>query len=276
MIAFADLLERLVLTPGRLAKIALLHRYFATEPDPDRGFALAALTGELVFQAAKPMLIRGLAEARTDPVLFAWSYDYVGDLADTVALMWPARPTNQPPPGMTDVIQTLISTPKNDLPPIVAGWLDASDASGRYALLKLITGSLRVGASARLAKVALAQLAGGRVAADEIEEVWHGLVPPYLPLFAWLEGRGDRPDPAGAPVFRPLMLAQPLEPPDLAALDAAAFRAEWKWDGIRAQLVAVPGGRRIYSRGAEDVSGTFPEVVETMDFHAVLDGELCW
>jgi DNA ligase-1 len=274
MIAFAELLEHLVLTPGRLAKIALLRRYFETEPDPDRGFALAALTGELAFQAAKPMLIRGLAEARTDPVLFAWSYDYVGDLADTVALMWPARPTNQPSPGMTEVIQTLISTPKADLPQIVAGWLDASDASGRYALLKLITGSLRVGASARLAKVALAELAGGRIAPDEIEEVWHGLTPPYLPLFAWLEGRGDRPDPAGAPVFRPMMLAQPLEAPDLAALDAAAFRAEWKWDGIRAQLVAVPGGRRVYSRGAEDVSNTFPEVIQSMDFHAVLDGEL--
>ncbi len=274
MIAFADLLERLVLTPGRLAKVALLRRYFETEPDPDRGFALAALTGELAFQAAKPMLIRGLAEARTDPVLFGWSYDYVGDLADTVALMWPARPTNQPPPGMTDVIQTLITTPKADLPDIVAGWLDASDAAGRYALLKLITGSLRVGASARLAKVALAELAGGRVAPDEIEEVWHGLTPPYLPLFAWLEDRGPRPDPAGAPVFRPPMLAHPLEPPDLAALDPAAFRAEWKWDGIRAQLVAVPGGRRVFSRGAEDVSDTFPEVVEAMDFHAVLDGEL--
>ena len=274
MLAFADLLERLVLTPGRLAKISLLRRYFAAEPDPDRGFALAALTGELAFQAAKPMLIRTLAEERTDPTLFAWSYDYVGDLADTVALMWPERPTNRPPPGMTEVIQTLISTPKADLPGIVAGWLDACDASSRYALLKLITGSLRVGASARLAKVALAELAGGRIAPDEIEEIWHGLTPPYLPLFAWLEDRGPRPDPAGAPVFRPPMLAHPLEPPDLAALDPAAFRAEWKWDGIRAQLVAVPGGRRVFSRGADDVSGTFPEIIEAMEFHAVLDGEL--
>ncbi len=274
MIAFAELLDRLVLTPGRLAKVALLRRYFATEPDPDRGFALAALTGELAFQAAKPMLIRGLAEARTDPVLLAWSYDFVGDLADTVALMWPARPTNQPPPRMTEVIQALITTPKADLPATVASWLDASDASGRYALLKLITGSLRVGASARLAKVALSELAGGRVAPDEIEEVWHGLTPPYLPLFAWLEGHGERPDPAGAPVFRPPMLAHPLEAPDLAALDPAAFRAEWKWDGIRAQLVGVPRGRRIYSRGADDISHTFPEIVEAMDFHAVLDGEL--
>ena len=274
MIAFAALLERLVLTPGRLAKVALLRRYFATEPDPDRGFALAALTGELAFQAAKPGLIRALAEARTDPVLFAWSYDYVGDLADTVALMWPATRANAPPPTMAEVIQALVSTPKAELPAIVAGWLDASTASGRYALLKLITGSLRVGASARLAKVALSEMTEGRVAADEIEEVWHGLAPPYLPLFAWLEGHGPRPDPAGAPVFRPPMLAHPLEAPDLAALDPAAFRAEWKWDGIRAQLVAMPGGRRVYSRGAEDISGAFPEIVEAMAFHAVLDGEL--
>ncbi len=274
MIAFAELLERLVLTPGRLAKVALLRRYFAQELDPDRGFALAALTGELAFQAAKPGLIRALAEERTDPVLFAWSYDYVGDLADTVALMWPERPTNQPSPGMTEVIQTLITTPKADLPGVVAGWLDASDAAGRYAILKLITGSLRVGASARLAKVALAELAGGQLAADDIEEVWHGLTPPYLPLFAWLEDRGPRPDPGSAPTFRPPMLAHPLEAPDLAALDPAAYRAEWKWDGIRAQLVAGPGGSRVFSRGAEDVSNTFPEVVETLDFHAVLDGEL--
>ena len=274
MIAFAELLERLVFSPGRLAKVALLRRYFATQPDPDRGFGLAALTGELAFQAAKPAMIRALAEDRTDPVLFAWSRDYVGDLAETVALMWPARPTNTAPPSLTEVVQTLLSTPKADLPGVVATWLDASPTSVRFALLKLITGGLRVGASARMAKIALAELAGGTVAADEIEELWHGLAPPYLPLFAWLEGKGDRPDPAGAPVFRPPMLAHPLEPPDLAALDAAAFRAEWKWDGIRVQLVATPGGRRLYSRGADDISAAFPEIVEAMGFEAVLDGEL--
>ena len=274
MIAFADLLERLTFTPGRLAKIALMRRYFETQPDPDRGFGLAALTEELVFDAAKPAMIRALAEERVDPVLFAWSHDYVGDLAETVALIWPARRTNQPTPSLTDVVQTLLSTPKSELPPILASWLDASNASARYALLKLITGSLRVGASARLAKLALADLAGGRVNPDDIEEVWHGLVPPYRPLFAWLAGDADRPDPAGAPVVRPPMLAQPLEAPDLAQLDPAQYRAEWKWDGIRVQLVSVPGGRRVFSRGADDVSGAFPEIVDAMDFHAVLDGEL--
>ncbi len=275
MIAFAHLLERLVFTPGRLAKIALLRRYFETEPDPDRGFGLAALTDELVFEAAKPGLIRALAEERTDPVLFAWSHDYVGDLAETVALMWPARRTNAGPPTMTEVVQTLLTTPKPELPAIVANWLDASNVSVRFALLKLITGALRVGASARLAKIALSELANGSIAPDDIEEVWHGLAPPYAPLFAWLEGRGDRPDPAGAPIFRPLMLAQPLEPADLAALDPAAFRAEWKWDGIRVQLVSTALGRRIFSRGADDISGTFPEILGAMqNFHGVLDGEL--
>ncbi|HYZ61240.1 MAG TPA: cisplatin damage response ATP-dependent DNA ligase [Acetobacteraceae bacterium] len=274
MIAFAELLERLVFTPGRLAKIALLRRYFSTQPDPDRGFGLAALTGELVFQAAKPGLIRALAEERTDPVLFGWSHDYVGDLAETVALIWPARRSNAAPPTMTEVVQTLVSTPKSELPSIVAGWLDASDVSVRFALLKLITGALRVGASARLAKIALAQLAGGRIEPDEIEEVWHGLAPPYAPLFAWLEGRGERPDPAGAPVFRPPMLAQPLEEGDLEGLDPAEYRAEWKWDGIRVQLVSTPLGRRIYSRGADDVSAAFPEILGSMHFQGVLDGEM--
>ncbi|MGI4802625.1 MAG: cisplatin damage response ATP-dependent DNA ligase [Janthinobacterium lividum] len=274
MIAFAELLERLTLTPGRLAKVALLRRFFETEPDPDRGIGLAALTGELAFNAAKPGLIRALAESRTDPVLFAWSYDYVGDLAETVALMWPEQHTNAAPPLLAEVVESLAVTPKSELPRLVAGWLDASPSPVRLAILKLITGALRVGASVRLAKIALAELSGGTIAADDIEEVWHGLQPPYAELFAWVEGKGPRPDPADAPVFRPPMLAHPLEAPDLAALAFDAFAAEWKWDGIRVQLVSTPAGRRLYSRGADDISLAFPEIVESMEFDAVLDGEL--
>ena len=276
MIAFADLIERLTLTPGRLAKLALMRRFFETEADPDRGWALAALTGELSFTAAKPAMIRTLAEARTDPTLFRWSYDFVGDLAETTALIWPASDAAHPP-SLTDVVQTLAKTPKTALPAILAGWLDGSSVDVRYAILKLITGALRVGASARLTKTALAELAasaGQTIAPDDIEEVWHGLTPPYTALFAWLEGRAPAPDPAGAPVFRPPMLAHPLEAPDMAALDPAEFVAEWKWDGIRVQLVSAPGGRRIFSRGADDISAAFPDIEEVLDFHAVLDGEL--
>ncbi len=272
MIAFAELLERLVFTHARNAKIALLRRYFASEPDPDRGIALAAIAGELRFTAAKPGLIRDLAASRTDPVLFGWSYDFVGDLAETVSLMWPARPNGGAAPTLSEVVHTLETAPKAALPDIVAGWLDACTPSARLALLKLITGGLRVGASARLAKIALAGL--GDVDPDLVEEVWHGLAPPYTALFAWLEKRGPRPDPEGAPVFRPPMLAHPLEESDLATLDASQYRAEWKWDGIRVQLVATPNGRRVYSRGADDISAGFPEIIGAMDFDAVLDGEL--
>ena len=274
MIAFAELLELLTLTPGRLAKVSLLKRFFATEPDPDRGWGLAALTGELAFDLAKPGIIRAVAEQRFDPVLFAWSYDFVGDLAETVSLMWQPRPVNLPTPTLADIVETLATTTKADLPRVVETWMDASSPAVRYAILKLITGALRVGASARLAKTALAELADGRLVADDIEEVWHGLAPPYRPLFAWIEGHGERPDPRDAPIFRPPMLAHPIEAADRASLDATAMRAEWKWDGIRVQLVATQGGCRVFSRGADDISAAFPEIIDAMDFHAVLDGEL--
>ena len=90
---FAALLDRLAYEPRRLGKLALLERYFRETPDPDRGWALAAMTGALTFKNAKPSLVRNLAEQRTDPILFALSWDFVGDMAETVALMWPARET---------------------------------------------------------------------------------------------------------------------------------------------------------------------------------------
>jgi len=271
--AFATLLERLLFSPGRHAKLALLRQWFETQPDPDRGVGLAAIAGELSFRTAKPGLFRELIAARTDPALFAMSYDYVGDLAETIALLWPddAR-ANAPPPGLAEVVATLEMAPRAEVPAILARWLDGLDAGGRLALIKLVTGGLRVGASARLAKTALAEWSGQPV--NEIEELWHGVPPPYIALFDWLEGRGARPDPAGAPIFRPLMLAHPLEEADLATLAPADWAAEWKWDGIRVQLTAVPGGRRLWSRGAEDISASFPEIIQAMDFHAVADGEL--
>ncbi len=276
MIAFADLLDRLTLTPGRLAKIALLKTFFARESDPDRGFALAALTGSLSFATAKAGLIRAVAEARVDPVLFALSYDFVGDLAETVSLIWPASDETAPP-SLTEIVTTLAAGAKAELPARLSGWLDSSGPSVRYAILKLITGGLRAGASARLAKTALAEFASGhgqKISPDDIEEVWHGLSPPYEALFDWLEGRADAPQAVGIPIFRPPMLAHPLEAPDFAALDPAAYSAEWKWDGIRVQLVRTPSGCRVFSRGAENISAAFPDLADALAADAVLDGEL--
>src|SRR5689334_6695767 len=75
--------------PSRNGKLRLMREYFAITPDPERGWALAALTGELGFPEAKPSQVRDLAMARVDPELFGWSWDFVGDLAETVALIWP-------------------------------------------------------------------------------------------------------------------------------------------------------------------------------------------
>ncbi len=269
---FAELLDRLSYTAGRKAKLTLLADYFATAPDPDRGWALAALTGRLDFPGAKPAMIRGLVEARVDPTLFRWSYDYVGDMAETVALIWPADAADDGAPELGQVVAQLTRAGRVEAQRLVEGWLDALDPTGRWALLKLITGGLRVGVSARLAKTALAEM--GEVTLEEIEEVWHGLTPPFAPLFAWLAGEAARPAIDLRRAFRPLMLANPLEEGELEKLDPADFRAEWKWDGIRVQLAAGGGEARLFSRSGDDITAAFPDLMASVNFDAVLDGEL--
>jgi DNA ligase-1 len=273
MRAFADLLDRLSLTASRNAKLTLMRDYFRETPDPERGWALAALTGDLSFDAAKPSMIRKAVEARVDPLLFRWSHDYVGDLAETVALIWPAVPGANREPDLSEVVDALRDAKRSEVQALLEGWLDALDADGRWALLKLLTGGLRVGVSARLARQALADF--GDVAVADIEEIWHGQSPPYPDLFAWLEGETERPDAGAHGRFRPVMLAQAVdELVDLPRLDPADFAAEWKWDGIRVQAVSEGGVRRLYTRTGDDISAAFPDVVEAMDFDGALDGEL--
>ena len=337
---FAELLDRLAYEPGRNNKLRLITRYFREIEDPDRGYALAALTGALSFKHAKPGLIRDLIAERTDPVLFALSYDYVGDLSETVALMWPkgasnarsaaspacgggpgcgnaasAIPEREPPPGspssaralpgdptspasgrgdksprhisdldnnpppptLTEVVTTLRTLGKTELPRQLTRWLDELDETGRWALLKLVTGAMRIGVSARLAKTAAAEL-GGKDPHD-IELMWPGLTPPYLDLFAWLEGRAEKPVNLDPAPFRPVMLAHAIENADFANLDPADFIAEWKWDGIRVQAVAGRDARgnmlaRLYSRSGEDITKSFPDLLPSLHLPGAIDGEL--
>ncbi|HVL79739.1 MAG TPA: cisplatin damage response ATP-dependent DNA ligase [Sphingomicrobium sp.] len=274
MRAFSQLLDDLVYTRSRNSKLGLIGDYLKQSPDPDRGVALGALTGSLDIAHVKPAAIRALAEERIDPVLFHMSRDYVGDTAETVALLWPTADDGLPEIddgtlGIAAAIERLRSAGKLEAPRLLAAMLDHLDASGRYALLKLATGELRVGISARLAKQALAQAFGLDV--DAVEEVWHGLSPPYSELFAWAEGRGPQPTPRDVPVFRPFMLAHPLGDTKLSLND---YAAEWKWDGIRVQLVHTGGQTRLYSRTGDDISGSFPEIAEAFRTPGVLDGEL--
>ena len=351
---FAQLLDRLAYEPGRNNKLRLITNYFRATEDPDRGYALAALTGALSFKHAKPGLIRDLIAERTDPVLFGLSYDYVGDLSETVALMWPkasfrsgdsfcghppsqpspargvgatgtrerslreqsnaqqskaAAPAdlpvpsplagegqgggyhgqsghdeppphfhnNPPPPTLTEVVTTLRTLGKTELPKQLARWLDELDETGRWALLKLVTGAMRIGISARLAKTAAAAL--GDKDPHDIELMWPGLAAPYLDLFAWLEGRGEKPVNRDPAPFRPVMLAHAIEDTDFAGLDPADFVAEWKWDGIRVQAVCGRDARgnllaRLYSRSGEDITGSFPDLLPSLHLPGAIDGEL--
>src|SRR6267142_286976 len=314
---FAELLDRLAYEPGRNNKLRLITSYFRVVEDPDRGYALAALTGALSFKHAKPGLIRDLIAARTDPVLFALSYDYVGDLSETVALMWPkttplpprsggeglgvgggaanteaafpadSPPTpdpsppravrvgggertvlghnNLPPPTLAEVVTTLRTLGKTELPKQLTRWLDELDEIGRWALLKLVTGAMRIGISARLAKTA----------ADALGDK----DPHDVDLFAWLEGRAGKPVNLDPVPFRPVMLAHAIENTDFSNLDAADFIAEWKWDGIRVQAVSGRDERghivaRLYSRSGEDITKSFPDLLPSLHLPGAIDGEL--
>ena len=302
---FAELLDRLAYEPGRNNKLRLMTDYFRSTPDPERGFALGALTGALSFQHAKPSMIRALIGERVDPVLFELSHDYVGDLSETVALMWQARtqagisphardtstsacarplerkradgPQGHDELLLSSVVTALSSLGKSELPAQLARWLDQLDETGRWALLKLVTGGLRIGVSARLAKTAAATL--GDKDPQEVELIWPGVRPPYVELIAWLEGRGHKPATRDVAPFRPAMLAHAIDDSDLTALDPKDFFGEWKWDGIRVQAVAGTGedGRmiaRLYSRTGEDISGGFPDLIEALRLPGAIDGEL--
>src|SRR4029077_5527898 len=104
--------------------------------------------------------------------------DFVGDLAETVALIWPAPERCEGHvPSLAEIVKQLQGASRSEVAHLIEPWLDSLDATGRWALLKLVTGSLRIGVSARLAKTALAEWSG--VAIDRIEEAWHGVAPPY-------------------------------------------------------------------------------------------------
>jgi DNA ligase-1 len=210
---------------------------------------------------------------RFDPVLYQLSRDYVGDTAETVALLWPGASRSELKPSLDDIVRAVRLCPPGELARLIGGLLDRLDARERWALLKLLGGAPRVGVSSRLAKTAVAALAGKDV--SEIEELWHAIAPPYTDLFRWLDGRGARPSLLGRPLFRPLMLATPIEEGDWAALSPEDFLAEWKWDGIRVQIAAADGEARVFSRTGDDISSAFPEIAASFaGLDVTADGEL--
>ena len=274
MRAFSDLLEALLFSPRRTVKLAHLVNWIRSTDDPDRGWGLAALTADLSFSAVKAGAVRELAGQVTDPDLFALSYDFVGDLAETVALLWPDPESisEEKKPSLSQVVSVLTSIQRKDAVLQLSDWMNELKVSERWALLKLATGGMRVGVSARLVRLSLAQAYDTEV--SEIEQIWPLLNPPYAALFDWLEGRAEKPDAAGRAVFHPVMLAAPIDEKTIQSLTLADWQIEWKWDGARIQLVSAEEGVRLFSRSGDDISAAFPELTPLMNWQGVLDGEI--
>ncbi len=272
MKAFSDLLHSLLYAPQRSVKQAYLVQFIKNTPDPDRGYVISALTGELSFKGIKASFIRQIVYQRCDPVLFDLSYDFVGDLAETTALIWPKENNKNIDIKASEVIIELQNLSRIDASNYLQKLLDQMPEPQRWALLKFFTGGLRVGVSARIARLAIAQTFEKDI--NEIEQVWPLIEPPYLELFNWLEGTGKQPEAGGRAVFRPMMLAHPLLESELPKLDFNAYQAEWKWDGIRVQLVSAKNGVHLFSRTGDDISKSFPELVKPLNWRGVIDGEL--
>ena len=259
MRAFSQLLDDLVYTRSRNTKLKLIGDYLKETPDPDRGYGLAALTGTLDIPHVKPAAVRAMVEERIDPVLFYMSRDYVGDTAETVALLWPKRTGEPSRNRRCDASASRMRSSGCGRPRSSrrrACSRRCSTISMRRAVSRCSSsrlGELRVGINARLAKQALAQAFGLEV--EAVEEVWHGLRPPFAELFDWAEGRAEQPTARDVPIFRPFMLAHPLDETKVSLDD---YAAEWKWDGIRVQLVHAGGETRLYSRTGDDISAQLP------------------
>ena len=157
MKAFAILLDTLVYTTSRNRKLAIIADYLRATPDPDRGWAMAALTGELDFSAVKISTIRNLMKECVDPVLWTLSRDFVGDTAETASLLWPETERNDNPPSVAQIVDVLGTLTRKTAPVELPKLLDQLDANGRFALVKLATGAMRIGVSSRLAKLAFAR-----------------------------------------------------------------------------------------------------------------------
>lgn len=284
MEAFAELVDKLYFTASNLAKSALIKHYLASTDDPDRGWAVAAIAGTLNFDFFKRKLIKDLIVERVDPLLFALSYDYVGEMSETVSHLWVTQQgdpeTLSKLPSLHEVVERFAGGSRAENREYLISLLNSMSAPQRWALLKLGTRGLRIGVSVRFLKNVLAEYGqqhNKHITVEDIERLWHGLSPPYTPLLSWLEGKAELPDVSDSVTFQPVMLSHPFDEKDIASISPEAWQAEWKFDGIRVQLVVTKAGKGLFSRSGDDISDSFPEILEALnikDIHGVFDGEL--
>ncbi len=279
MKAFATLFTSLDQTTKTNAKVAALAQYFRTAPDDDKLWTIALLSGRRPKRGVTTTLLREWAAERAGiPLwLFEECYPIVGDLSETIALVLPPA-QQQSERSLTDWLSIVRDFGKHDVAVKKQQVLDAWDslpAVERFLFNKLITGGLRIGVSQKLMTRALAQ-------AIEVEEATlaHRIMGDWTPDTTTFEDLILTDDPtADASKPYPFYLAYQLE--DLDALgDPKDWSAEFKWDGIRGQLIIRDDQHFLWSRGEELITDRFPEFAQVPDFienGTVFDGEiLAW
>ena len=276
---FAALYRALDSTTSTLAKRAALAAYFRQAPAADAAWAVYFLCGGRPRQAVPVKLLRAIAaeRAQVPDWLFEESYQAVGDLAETIALLLPATDgTGTPVPLHEWVEQRLLrtrGTAPEAVAPLLVGWWDELDAHERFVWNKLITGGFRVGVSRQLVVQGLAEATGlpTQVLAERLTGEWK----PDAAAWQRLVDAAEDEVPPGRPY--PFFLAHPLPGPVEALGERNQWAAEWKWDGIRAQVVRRNGETFLWTRGEELVTPRFPEVaaaVAGLPEGCVIDGEL--
>jgi DNA ligase 1 len=283
---FAVLYEALDRTTSTNEKVAALAGYFSSAPPVDAAWAVWFLTGRRLKRFLPGRLLAGwaMAEAGIPDWLFEESYGSVGDLAETISLVLDGRGPAEPAPEiplsrwMEERLLPLRGRPPEEQRPEVTGWWRGLPRWETFVLNKLLTGELRVGVSQTLVERALAQVAGvpQPVVAHRLMGTWEPTAPFYESLFS--PGAEDEED-TSRPY--PFYLASPLEAPVETLGEAGEWLAEWKWDGIRSQLIRRGGAVHLWSRGEELITERFPELTRgalpLLPDGTVLDGEiLAW
>lgn len=287
---FAELFAELDASTATSAKLAALQRYFASAAPADAAWAVYFLSGGKPRQVLPTAVLRALACSRAGIAdwLFEECYQAVGDLAETIALVLPP-PARTSELGLDEwVAQRLLPLRKatsDEQAERVAGWWDELDAAGRFLLVKLIGGGFRVGVSRLLVQRALAAHAGvdAKLVAQRMMGYTDGRSAPdaaaYAQLIAPVPAAGEARVEGGQPY--PFFLAHALDATDEEMAERLGpvgdWLVEWKYDGIRAQLVKRAGQVWIWSRGEELVTERFPEIVaaaQGLPDGSVLDGEI--
>ena len=273
MIKFSKLLVQLIYCSSNNEKVKIIINYLNKADIQEAGFAIAALTNNLKFKNVKNKTVKEIINKKIDKTLFDLSYDYTGDLADTISLIWDKTKSNSASSkSIVDVVKQLNSN-NTDLEKYITDFLDSNYVDVRWAFIKLLLGGFRVGVSANLIKKTLAVY--GNKNKDDIEKIWNGLSPPYLNLIKWLKNEGEYPQIKMSETFHSMMLANSIDlKKDLNKINLNEYLAEYKWDGIRVQIVCKESKTKIYTRTGEDITYSFPEIILDFKELVVLDGEL--